>query len=98
MKQFIRPKPEKVYVMVDLCMDRTGFMQPKSITWADGRTFNIEKIQDFRPASTAGNFKNGDCYTVLINGKLKNLYFEEAFPHFTGRIGRWFVVASVQSG
>lgn len=57
---------ERVYVKVDSTFDATGYMQPTSITWADGRTFSIEKVRDFRPAGTADNICNGDCFTVLI--------------------------------
>ena len=87
----VRPKTERVYVKVALSVDCTGFMKPSAITWADGRTFDIERIRDFRPASTAGNGINGDCYTVVIKGQDRHLFFEEANPHFSGRPGRWFV-------
>ena len=87
----VRTKPERVYVNVVLSVDSTGFMQPYAIKCADGRTFDIERIRDFRPASTAGNEMNGDCYTVVIKGQDRDLFFEEAKPHFSGRPGRWFV-------
>ncbi len=50
-----RAKTERVYVKVDSSFDPTGFMQPTSITWSDGRTFPIEIVRDFRPAGTADN-------------------------------------------
>ena len=87
----VRSKPERVYVNVVLSVDSTGFMKPSAIKWTDGRTFDIERIRDFRPASTAGNDIKGDCYTVVIKGQDRYLFFEEANPHFSGRIGRWFV-------
>ena len=34
---------ERVYVSVSSIFDSTGYMQPTSITWTDGRTFPIEK-------------------------------------------------------
>lgn len=37
---------EKVYVKVNSDFDSTGYMQPRSITWADARTFQIEAIKD----------------------------------------------------
>ena len=67
---------EKVYVKVDSTFDPTGFMQPTSITWSDGRTFPIETVRDFRPAGTADNGYSGDCFTVLIQGQEKHLFFE----------------------
>lgn len=71
--------------------DPTGFMQPTSITWSDGRTFPIETVRDFRPAGTADNGYSGDCFTVLIQGQEKHLFFEHLDPRFNGRLGRWFV-------
>jgi len=35
-------RAEKVYVKVNSDFDSTGYIQPKSITWADGRTFKID--------------------------------------------------------
>jgi hypothetical protein len=37
----------------------------------------------------------GDCYTVVIRGKLRHLFFERANPHFPSRFGRWFVETMV---
>lgn len=86
-----RAKTERVYVKVDSSFDPTGFMQPTSITWSDGRTFPIEIVRDFRPAGTADNGYSGDCFTVLIQGQEKHLFFEHLDPRFNGRLGRWFV-------
>ena len=38
-----------------------------------------------------GNDLSVDCFTVLIQGKEKLLFFEHIDPRFTGRLGRWFV-------
>ena len=40
---------EKIYVKVDSTFDPTGFMQPTSITWSDGRTFPIEQCATSAP-------------------------------------------------
>ena len=32
---------EKIYVKVNSDFDSTGYMMPRTITWADGRTFKI---------------------------------------------------------
>ena len=68
-----RIKIVRVYVKVTSEFDSTDYMQPTSITWADGRTFPIETVRDFRPAGTADNDCNGDCFTVLIQGQEKHL-------------------------
>ena len=80
-----RIKIERVYVKVASEFDSTGYMQPTSITWAD-----------FRPAGTADNDCNGDCFTVLIQGQEKHLFFEHIDPRFTGRLGRWYVERTAQ--
>lgn len=91
MRKGSKPHTERVYVKVNSDFDSTGYMQPKSITWADGRTFPIDAVRDFRPAGTTNNNYAGDCFTVLIQGQEKHLFFEHIDRRFTGRIGRWFV-------
>ena len=88
-------RAEKVYVKVNSDFDSTGYIQPKSITWADGRTFMIEKIKDYRPAATFRPGFAGACYTVMIRGEEKHLFFEWTDSTFSSRVGRWFVEAAV---
>ena len=91
---FTRPqRPERIYVKVNSDFDATGFMQPRSITWKDGRVFKIEAVKDFRPASYISRELSGDCYTVVIKGETKHLFFERSDPHFATKVGRWFVEA-----
>ena len=89
------PRPEKVYVKVKSDFDATGYMQPKTITWADGRTFKIDKVKDFRPANSIRGGYQGSCYTVLIKGEEKHLFFEWTDSTFASRVGRWFVETMV---
>lgn len=86
-----QPKPQRVYVKVNSDFDATGSMTPKAIIWSDGRTFKIETVRDFRPASTLGKGCSGDCYTVLIHGEERQLFFEKVSDFFGGRVGRWWV-------
>ena len=83
--------PERVYVKVSSDFDATGYMQPRSITWPDGRVFRIEAVRSFRPSSPGGML---DCYTILIGGHERSLYFERTSGCFSCRLGRWFVEAS----
>lgn len=83
------PRKEKVYVSVTSEIDTTGFMHPKKLEWTNGRMYNIEEVRDFRPADTIGMGYSGDCYTVVIKGKEKRLFFEHS--PFPPRFGRWFV-------
>ena len=41
---------QRIYDKVISEFDTTGSMVPLSITWADGRTFAIEAVRDYRPA------------------------------------------------
>lgn len=93
MKSFIPERAERIYVKVNSDFDATGYMQPRSITWTDGRSFKIDQVKDYRPASAMGSNCSGDCYTVVIRGETKHLFFERTDPHFRSTIGRWFVEA-----
>ncbi len=87
MKQMYR----KVYVKVNSDFDATGFMVPRTITWSDGRTFRIEAVRDFRPASSLSHGHGGDCYTIVIHGEERHLFFEKSGSVNAARVGRWFV-------
>ena len=91
----MRQQMEKVYVKVNSDFDSTGYMLPRMITWSDGRTFKIDAVKDFRPASTLGKGRTGDCYTVVIQGMEKHLFFEKTSDLFAARVGRWFVECPV---
>ena len=80
--------PDRVYVQVTSDFDPTGYMQPRSITWPDGRIFQIEDVRSFRPL---GESHTLDCYTVVIRGKERRLFFERAGDRFACRFGRWYV-------
>lgn len=82
---------EKIYVKVNSDFDSTGFMQPRSIIWKDGRVFPIDAVRDFRPASSVDHSLPGDCYTVVIRGETKHLFFERCQDRFSSHFGRWFV-------
>mgnify|MGYP000077366227 CR=1 FL=1 len=47
MNRNCRRKTEKVYVKVTSDFDATGYMQPRQITWGDGRTYPIEQVRDY---------------------------------------------------
>ena len=83
--------PKKVYVTVDSDFDPTGYMQPRQITWSDGRVFQIDAIRDFRPLDVLEGTRSGGCYTVLIKGEERLLFFEKTSAIHASRFGRWFV-------
>ena len=82
---------QRVYVKVSSDFDSTGYMQPRAIIWKDGRVFRIDAVKDFRPASSIERGLPGDCYTVVIKGETKRLFFERSRDRFAGHFGRWFV-------
>ena len=86
-----RPHIEKIYVKVNSDFDQTGEMMPKSIIWSDGRVFEIDRVESFRPASTLEPGRTGDCYTVIIRGERKYLFFKRNLRMYDHRIGRWWV-------
>lgn len=86
---------QKVYVKVNSDFDSTGYMQPKMITWSDGRKFRIETVKDFRPAGLNHDSHTCDCYTVIINGEQKFLFFERANSYHRSSVGRWYVECPV---
>ena len=90
LKRPYRPHIEKVYLKVDTSFDQTGEMMPKSIIWSDVRVFPIDKVEDFRPASTLELGRTGNCYTVIIRGERKDLFFKRNLMQ-DHRVGRWWV-------
>ena len=91
MKKLVARCKERIYVKVSSDFDATGYMQPRTIIWEDGRIYPIEQVRDFRPASTLEPGTHGDRYTVVIQGKERFLFFERSDPLYASRFGRWFV-------
>lgn len=94
LKERRHPRMERVYVKVNSDFDATGYIQPRSITWADGRTFKIDAVRDYRPASCYRKGAEGACYTVTIRGEEKHLFFEWMNSAFAGHVARWYVEAA----
>lgn len=82
---------DRIYLNVISDFDPTGYMRPRAITWKDGRVFKIDEIREYRPASVQREGMQGDCFTVVIRGETRHLFFEKTPDRFTNRIGRWFV-------
>ena len=73
---------EKVYVDVVVKFDIVGNIFPLSITWKDGRTFQVDRLLDIRPAASLKVGGAGIRYKCRIQNKETFLFYEE---------GRWFV-------
>ena len=91
------PHMERIYVKVNSDFDATGYMQPRSITWADGRTFPIEAVKDYRPAACYRQGAEGSCYTVMIKGQERHPFFEWTNSSFASRVARWYVEAATEA-
>ncbi len=81
----------KVYVAVAARFDNEGNLIPTSITWEDGREFEIDRVTDIRQAAAMKAGGQGDRYTVWINGRQSYLFFERSCSLTGNNIGRWFV-------
>jgi len=81
----------KVYVKVSAVFTLDGILLPMTITWEDGRKYNIDKVTDCRPAAAAKAGGQGDRYTIIVNGMQSYLFFERNASLNGNNIGRWFV-------
>ena len=66
-------------------------MMPSEILWPDGRRFPVEKVIRWEHAHKYSG--NTTCYTVVIRGIEKKIYFQMSHPNLISpiTIGRWFV-------
>ena len=55
----------------------------------------MAKVRPSAQVMARGCDCRGDCYTVVIRGEEKHLFFERVDPLFSGRVGRWFVEKTV---
>ena len=70
---------EKRYVEVDVRFSTEGRLRPLQIIFDKGQVYKIDKIKDIcRRAADVGGV--GDRYTCMIQGKERELWFED---------GRW---------
>lgn len=72
----------KVYVKVNADFLPDGKLLPQSITWENGRKFDIDRITDIRRAASLKAGGAGIRYTVEILGRQTYLFLEE---------DKWFV-------
>ena len=72
----------KHYVEVLARIDEDGRVTPVSITWDDGRSFEIDRVLDVRQAASLKVGGTGVRYMVSIGQAFTYLFYE--YP-------RWFV-------
>ena len=76
----------KHYVQVLSRTDEDGYITPVSITWEDGRTFDIDRVLDCRQAASLKVGGTGTRYLVRIGHTTTYLFHEDP---------RWFVEEKV---
>jgi hypothetical protein len=81
----------KVYVEVVATFGCDGRLMPLSLTWEDGRKYEIERVMDVHPAPAMKAGGQGDRYTIRVQGKDKYLFFERNASIRGNNLGRWFV-------
>ena len=76
---------EKIYVGMILYVTPDGMMKPVELEWTNGERFTISKVIDKKaaPPRHVGSAPTVR-YTVLIQGRERELYFEQFF-------NKWFV-------
>ena len=70
-------KFKKVYVTMIVKITKDGSLRPLSMVWEDGATYEIDRVLHITPAAS---LKVGGCgtrYTVMIEGKQRDLYDED---------------------
>lgn len=72
----------KVFVEVVAKFTKDGRKIPLTITWEDGRRFDIDKVTDTRRAASLKAGGQGMRYSCCINGRETYLWLEE---------DKWFV-------
>ena len=73
---------EKRYVKVMSVTDEDGFITPVSITWEDGRVYEIDRVLDRRQAASLKVGGTGTRYLIRIGNATTYLFHEDP---------RWFV-------
>lgn len=82
---------KRIYVDVDVRFDPSGRMVPHAFVWQDGRSYQIDKVLEVRPAHAEKAGGQGDRYKVKIRGQERAMFFEHATDSSSPNVGRWFV-------
>ena len=70
-------------------------MCPRSLTWEDGRKYEIDRVKDIRLAHAERAGGIGDRYTIIVGGQERYLFFEHNSEYGNQNIGRWFLERKV---
>ena len=76
----------KVYVDVNVDHLADGSILPRFFTWEDGKSYQVDKIIDIRPAASLKAGGAGLRYTVRVKNKETYMFLEEDHG-----VDRWFM-------
>ncbi len=68
---------EKKYIKVCAVFTKDGNIIPKSFLYDDGNKYKIDRILDVRRKASKKTGGSGICYTVIIEGKEKELFIDD---------------------
>lgn len=81
----------RAYVRVIAEFSEDGVMLPRSLIWEDGHRYEIDRVKYIGQAASLKAGGQGDCYTIMVQGQERKLFFER-LPNLSGKeVGRWFV-------
>jgi len=75
-------KFKKVYVTMIVKILKDGSIRPMKMIWEDGLSYDIDRVLHITPAASVKVAGFGKRYTVMIEGKQRDIYDED---------GKWFV-------
>ncbi len=83
MPEVTADNPYKAYVDVTARFTRDGELVPLSLTWEDGRTYEIDRVRDVQRLASRKAGGAGICYFCTVRGQEIQLFYEMN--------GLWFV-------
>jgi len=75
----------KIFVEVNVHYDLNGKMTPLSITWEDGRVFEIDRVMDCRRAASLKAGGQGLRFICRIRRKDVYLFYEDPVWFIEGK-------------
>ena len=73
----------KKYLKVLAYYERDGSFTPKVIIWDERSNYYIDQVTDIHYTTSPMDLNPGICFTCLIHGKKRYIFFEEK---------RWYVM------
>ena len=69
----------RVYVKVVVQIDESGGVRPLSVTWEDGRTFEVDRLLDVRRAASTKVGGQGIRYTCQVGERIVMLFYDAPY-------------------